>query len=170
MVQISTPLGWPLTGEWACPPREALFVKLLWPLVSLPPTKVEVNAFARVCMSVSKISLYSKTRASIWMKCCMSTDVGTRTNGSTFEFVRMPELDCFLRYRVSAATRNFTLRKSDVYVLPLQRGVVLTWFHWASEPSKQLCRRYMCSTECPSSFIYFWGVIVQPCIIRRLIA
>jgi len=31
MVQISTPLGWPLTGEWA--PREALFVKLLWPLV-----------------------------------------------------------------------------------------------------------------------------------------
>ena len=25
------PLGWPLTGEWA--PREALFVKLLWPLV-----------------------------------------------------------------------------------------------------------------------------------------
>ena len=33
MVQLSTPypLGWPLTGEWA--PREALFVKLLWPLV-----------------------------------------------------------------------------------------------------------------------------------------
>ena len=27
------PLGWPLTGEWA--PREALFVKLLWPLVML---------------------------------------------------------------------------------------------------------------------------------------
>ena len=27
------PLGWPLTGEWA--PREALFVKLLWPLVFL---------------------------------------------------------------------------------------------------------------------------------------
>jgi len=32
MVQISTPWGDPLTGEWA--PREALFVKLLWPLVS----------------------------------------------------------------------------------------------------------------------------------------
>jgi len=27
MVQLSAPLGWPLTGEWA--PREALFVKLL---------------------------------------------------------------------------------------------------------------------------------------------
>jgi len=29
------PLGWPLTGEWA--PREALFVKLLWPLVEWRP-------------------------------------------------------------------------------------------------------------------------------------
>ena len=29
----------------------------------------------------------------------------------------MPEPDCFLRYRISAATRNFTLGKSDVHVL-----------------------------------------------------
>ena len=29
MVQLS--MGWPLTGEWV--PHEALFVKLLWPLV-----------------------------------------------------------------------------------------------------------------------------------------
>jgi len=28
----------------------------------------------------------------------------------------MPEPDCFLRYRISAATRNFTSGKSDVYV------------------------------------------------------
>ena len=35
MVQLSTPLGWPLTGEWA--PREALFVQLLWPLVITQP-------------------------------------------------------------------------------------------------------------------------------------
>jgi len=39
---------------------------------------------------------YSKTLAWIWMKCCMSTDVGTWTNWLTFE----PELDCFLRYRM----------------------------------------------------------------------
>jgi len=31
--------------------------------------------------------------------------------------VRMPEPDRFLRYRLSAATRNFTSGKSDVYVL-----------------------------------------------------
>ena len=29
----------------------------------------------------------------------------------------MPEPDCFLRYRISDATRNFTSGKSDVYVL-----------------------------------------------------
>jgi len=29
----------------------------------------------------------------------------------------MPEPDCFFRYRISHATRNFTLGKSDVYVL-----------------------------------------------------
>jgi len=29
----------------------------------------------------------------------------------------MPEPDCFLRYRLSGATRNFTSGKSDVYVL-----------------------------------------------------
>ena len=31
--------------------------------------------------------------------------------------VRMPEPDCFLRYRISHATRNYTSGKSDVYVL-----------------------------------------------------
>jgi len=32
-----------------------------------------------VCLSVSKITAW------IWMKCCMSTDVGTWTNCLTFE-------------------------------------------------------------------------------------
>jgi len=31
--------------------------------------------------------------------------------------VQMPEPDCFLRYRLSAAMRNFTSGKPDVYVL-----------------------------------------------------
>jgi len=30
--------------------------------------------------------------------------------------VRMPELDCFLRYHFSAAMQNFMWEKSDVYV------------------------------------------------------
>ena len=43
----------------------------------LPLTKQEVNAFARVCLSVSKIT---QKRMRAWMKCCVSTDVGTWTN------------------------------------------------------------------------------------------
>jgi len=39
---------------------------------------------AFVCLSVC-VQDYSKTRAWIWMKCCMSTDVGTWTNWLTFE-------------------------------------------------------------------------------------
>ena len=54
----------------------------------LPPTKEEVYVFAcvrlSVCLSVCEQN-YSKTPALIWMKCCMSTDVGTWTNWLTFE-------------------------------------------------------------------------------------
>jgi len=51
----------------------------------------------------------------------------------TFEpiriIVRMPEPDCFLRYRISAAMRNFiTSGKSHVYVLAARRAV-LKWFY-----------------------------------------
>ena len=59
----------------------------------------------------------------------------------------MPEPDCFLRYRISAATRNFTSGISQVYVLA-RRGFNTVLF---TQPSKHLCRRYMRSTECPSS-------------------
>ena len=66
----------------------------------------------------------------------------------------MPEPDCFLRYRISAGTRNFTPGKSDVYVLVAAAtcGFTMVLF---SEPSKHLCRRYMRCTECPSSFGMF---------------
>jgi len=42
----------------------------------------------------------------------------------------MPEPDCFLRYRISAGTRNFTLWKSDVYVLAAAatRGFTMVLF------------------------------------------
>jgi len=48
--------------------------------VLLPPTKEEVNTFARVCLSVCLLARLLKTRAWIWMKCCVWTDVGTWTN------------------------------------------------------------------------------------------
>jgi len=51
-------------------------------LLYLPPTMEEVYVFAHVpafvCLSVCKIIL--KNACMDWMKCCVSTDVGTWTN------------------------------------------------------------------------------------------
>ena len=44
----------------------------------------------------------------------------------------MPEPDCFLRYRISADTWNFTSGKSHWQCAatgPLERAVVLKWFY-----------------------------------------
>ena len=64
------------------------------------------------------------------------------------------------------------LRREHPTYWTLQRDAVLNcftahrcsdaWFyngiiHWGSEPSKHLCRRYMRSTECPSSFLNAFG-------------
>jgi len=46
----------------------------------LPPAKEEVNVFARVHLSVCLLARLLKTRAWIWTKCCLSTDVGTFPN------------------------------------------------------------------------------------------
>ena len=81
----------------------------------------------------------------------------------------MPEPDCFLRYHISAARRNFTLGKSDVYVFAAAASRRFKWFYGPSlqrrvvlrrsEPSKQLCRRYMGSTKCPCSFALIFAVL-----------
>jgi len=65
-----------------------------------------------VCLSVSKITQKRDLDE------MLRVDVGTWTNLSPIRLiVRMPEPDCFLRYRISHATPNFTSGKSDVYVL-----------------------------------------------------
>ena len=65
MVQISTPLGWPLTGEWAV--NEALFVKLLWPVVIYSPYRssfydilMTPNDLFRLCVPLRNCSLTHK--------------------------------------------------------------------------------------------------------------
>jgi len=66
-----------------------------------------------VCLSVCWQD-YSKTHAWIWMKCCVSTDVGTWTNLLTFE----PDPD----YSPDAGTG---LPSPISYAL--QRGILLRW-------------------------------------------
>jgi len=44
--------------------------------------------------------------------------------------VRMPEPDCFLRYRIKALVRGILRRENPTYTYwPLQRRVVLQWFY-----------------------------------------
>ena len=67
--------------------------------------------------------------------------------------VRMPEPDCFLRYCISTAKWNFTQENpTHTYWRPAaaaKRGFQMVLF---TEPSEHHCRRYMRSTECPSSW------------------
>jgi len=83
-------------------------------------TKEQVHVLpVFVCLSVCQRDSL-KTRAWICMKCRVSTNVGTWTTDQLFSpiriIVRIPEPDCFLRYRISAATRNFiTSGKCHVY-------------------------------------------------------
>ena len=95
-----------------------------------------------VCLSVCQQD-YSKTRAWIWMKCCLSRDVGTQTNLLTFEPDPYYSPDggtgLLSRYRISAAMRNFTPGKSHVHVLAawfLEQAEVLF-----TELSDNLCWR-----------------------------
>ena len=133
--------------------------KVLCPLVYLRQGGMFSPARSRsfVCLSVC-VQDYSKTRAWVWMKCCESTYVGTWTNWLTFE----PDPD----YSPDAGSGllspiSFQRCYTEFYVGKIRRiriGLCSdVWFYngfirWASEPSKHLCRRYMRSTECPSSY------------------
>jgi len=115
----------------------------------------------RLLAFVCLLARLLKTRAWIWMKCCVSTDVGTWTNWLTFE----PDPD----YNPDAGTGllsplSYKRWYAEFYVGKIRRIRIGccsdVWFyngfiHWASEPSKHLCRRYMRSTKCPSSWIYY---------------
>ena len=89
-----------------------------------------------VCLSICEQD-YSKTPAWIWMKCCVSTDVGTWTNWLTFE----PDLDSpdartgLLSPILYALQRGILLRRENptywywFTYRSLQRRVVLKWFY-----------------------------------------
>ena len=108
------------------------------------------------------------------MKCCVSIDVGTSGHGRTDQLlspiriiVRMQESDCFLRYRIGYGTlqpclgckraallRGILRRENPTYTYwrraaRASRGFKMVLF---TEPSEDLCRRQVRSTECPSSF------------------
>ena len=111
-------------------------------LVIITSDKGERNFFAHVCNFVCLFVCqqdYSKTRAWVWMKCCMSTLVGTWTNCLTFE----PNPD----YIPDAGTGllspiSYKHCYAEFYVgkiphihiggPPLQQGMVLKWFYYCA--------------------------------------
>jgi len=114
----------------------------------LPPTKEEVYVFVRtpefVCLSVC-VQHYSKTRACIWMKCCMSTDVGTWTNWLTFEPDpdHNPDAGTGFLPPISYRLRNFAALPSLAYFsaisvsicAKLARSILMTDRNTATEPN-----------------------------------
>ena len=106
---------------------------------------------AFVCLSVCEQD-YSKTCAWIWMKCCVSTDVGTWTNWLTFEPDPdySPDAETGLLSPMSEFYYGGKIPRIAIGRLSLQRRVFLNGIIHR-EPSEQLCRRHMRSTECPSS-------------------
>ena len=109
-----------------------------------------------VCLSVSKIT-QKRVHGSGWNVVCRQMSGHGRTVWllSPIRFIiRMPEPDCFLRYRINAATRNFVGKIPRIFVLArpdaaARRGFKIVLF---TQPSNNLCRRYMRFTGCPSSF------------------
>jgi len=105
-----------------------------------------------VCLSCEQ-DYSKKTRAWIWTKCCVSTDVGTWTNFNLLTFEPDPDysqdaVTGFLSPILYALQRGILLRLANsTYSIGLQRHVVLQWFY--SPRAVTLCRRYMRSTECP---------------------
>jgi len=99
----------------------------------LPPTKEEVNAFARVCLSVCLLARLLKNAYMDLDDEMLRVDRRQDMDRLIIPIriiVRMLESDCFLRYRISADTRNFTSGKSDIYVLAAAatRGFTMVLF------------------------------------------
>ena len=118
-----------------------------------------------VCLSVC-VQDYSKTGAWIWMKCCVSTDVGTWTNSLNFE----PDPD----YSPDAGTGllspiSYKRCNAEFYVGKIPRTRIAGVVFGASrgfkmvlfnEGSDNLCQRYMPSAECPSSSALLLAAVI----------
>ena len=115
----------------------------------------ELIAYRIVQLSVSKIT-YKRVHG---FGCCVSTDVGTWTNWLTFE----PDPDygpdartgllspiSYKRCNAEFYVRKIPRTRIDGVVFGASSGFKMILF---TELSDNFCRRYMRSTECPSSFI-----------------
>ena len=86
-----------------------------------------------VCLSVC-VQDYSKTRAWIWMKCCVSTDVGTWTNLLTFEPGPDHSLDAGTGFLEPFNFLQYALQRGNIKFYYVGK-IPCTYWYWG--PSKQ---------------------------------
>ena len=113
----------------------------------LPPTKKDVNVFARVCLSVCLLARLLKNA-------CMDLDEMLRVD-------RCRDIDELIVVRMLSPISYKRCNAELYYVgkIPririgrssLQRRVVLKWFYSPRAVGTPLSEVYMCSTESPSS-------------------
>ena len=116
------------------------------------------------------LSDYSKTHGWIWIKCCVSTDVGTRRNWLTFEPEPDHSLDGGTGFlsRISYTLRNFAALPSLAYFSPfsvsmcakLARSILMRNHNTAVEPifenrflNVEFCRRKKLSCRFRTSIV-----------------
>jgi len=121
-----------------------------------------------VCLSVCEQD-YSKTRAWIRMKCCVSTDVGTWTNWLTFEPDPDHSPDPGTGFTPDFAFQRVIWRsygRISMKFKPRRTGRIDYFLSWI----RILCWRYMHFSECPSSYYYsakaagvMWSFVLSFC-------
>jgi len=105
---------------------------------------VYVRTPALVCLSVC-MQDYSKTRVWVWMKCCVSTDVGTWSNWLTFEpdSDHSPDAGTGFLPPISYRLRNIAALLSLAYFsaisvsicIKLARSILITDRNTATQPN-----------------------------------
>jgi len=144
------------------------------------PVFVRLYVCQFVCQSVCEQD-YFKKRAWIWIKCCVSTDVGTWTNWLTFEHDPdySPDAGTGLLSPIKyALQRGILLRQENPRYAywrgrSLQQGVVLKWFYSPRAVGTPLSEVRALSRE-PSSFLCLClcastnqNVVLQTCPVVR---
>ena len=118
------------------------------------------------------------------MKCCLLTDVGTRTNSLTFEPDPDYMLDAGTGLLSSISYRRGNAEFYCVWKIPrvligrpsLQRGVVLKWFYSLRAVGTILWEVHALYTDCPSSssssssyyYYYYKPYFIKPAVLLTL--
>ena len=118
-----------------------------------------------VCLSLCLLARLLKNACMDLVKCCVSTDVGTWTNWLTFEGDPdySPDAGTGLLSMMRCYAEFYYVKKiPHIRIGGHRYSEAYFWNGFIHcEPSEHLCRRYMRSTECLSSFKWPWVTLTM---------